>query len=67
VLIPKHNRKVPAMIIELKRDKEAITAINQIKDRKYYFGLEDYLDDLLLVGISYDKKTKKHQCIIEKY
>ena len=20
-----------------------------------------------LVGISYDKKTKKHQCIIEKY
>jgi hypothetical protein len=67
VLIPKHNRKVPAMIIELKRDKKAITAINQIKDKKYYFGLEDYLDDLLLVGISYDKKTKKHQCIIEKY
>jgi hypothetical protein len=67
VLIPKHNRKVPAMIIELKRDKEAITAINQIKDKKYYFGLEDYLDDLMLVGISYDKKTKKHQCIIEKY
>jgi hypothetical protein len=21
----------------------------------------------LLVGISYDKKTKKHQCIIEEY
>ena len=55
------------MIIELKYDQGADTAIKQIKDKKYYFGLEKYLSNLLLVGISYDKQTKKHECIIEKY
>ena len=29
--------------------------------------LESYLEDLLLVGISYSRKTKKHECHIEKY
>jgi len=57
----------PAMIIELKWNKDVDTAISQIKDKKYYFGLEKYLDDLLLVGINYDKDTKKHQCVIEKW
>ena len=55
------------MIIELKWNKDVDTAISQIKDKKYYFGLEKYLDDLLLVGINYDKDTKKHQCVIEKW
>lgn len=66
VLIPFKNDK-PAMIIELKYDKDADTAIKQIKDKNYDFGLEKYLDNLLLVGISYDKATKKHECVIEKY
>ena len=66
VLIPFENDK-PAMIIELKYDQDADTAIKQIKDKKYYFGLEKYLDNLLLVGISYDKHTKKHECKIEKH
>ena len=57
----------PAMVIELKYNKDADTAIKQIKDKKYFFGLEKYLDNLLLVGISYDTSTKKHECIIEKY
>ena len=65
VFIPKDDK--PAMIVELKWDQEAETAINQIKEKKYYYGLEKYLDDLILVGISYDKKTKEHSCIIEKY
>ncbi|WP_027089548.1 AAA family ATPase [Thomasclavelia saccharogumia] len=65
VFIPKDDK--PAMIVELKWDQEAKTAINQIKEKKYYYELEKYLDDLLLVGISYDKKTKKHSCIIERY
>ena len=55
------------MIIELKYDKDADTAIKQIKEKKYFFGLEHYLDNLLLVGINYNKDTKKHSCIIEKY
>ena len=65
VFIPRYDK--PAMIIELKYDKDADTAIKQIKEKKYFFGLEKYLDNLLLVGINYDKETKKHTCMIEKY
>ena len=68
VFIPKkkHQDK-PAMIIELKWDKQANGAINQIKDKNYISALEEYQGDLLLVGINYDKQTKKHECLIESY
>lgn len=56
----------PAMIIELKWDQGAIGAIAQIKDRHYVDALKEYRGNLLLVGINYDRKTKKHTCIIEK-
>ena len=65
VFIPKDDK--PALIVELKWDQEVETAIDQIKEKKYYFGLEKYLDNLLLIGISYNKETKKHSCKIEKY
>ncbi len=64
VFLPKGDK--PAMIVELKYDKDADAGIRQIKERKYYFGLEKYLDNLLLVSINYDKGTKKHSCVIEK-
>jgi len=64
VLIPYRDK--PAMIIELKWNQEVNTAIDQIKEKKYPKGLEKYKDNLLIVGISYDKKTKKHTCHIEK-
>lgn len=56
----------PAVMIELKWDKSAEGAIQQIKNKEYIDALKDYQGDLLLVGINYDKKTKKHSCIIEK-
>ena len=65
VFIPRYDK--PAMIIELKYDQDVDSAIKQIKEKKYFFGLEKYLDNLLLVGINYDKETKKHTCVIEKY
>ena len=64
VLIPYRDK--PAMIIELKWNREAKTAIDQIKEKQYPKGLEKYQDGLLLVGISYDKQTKKHTCVIEE-
>ena len=64
VLIPYRDK--PAMIIELKWNQEVNTAIDQIKEKKYPKGLEKYKDNLLIVGISYDKKTKKHTCHIKK-
>ncbi|WP_341461461.1 PD-(D/E)XK nuclease domain-containing protein [Thomasclavelia cocleata] len=65
VFIPKGDK--PAMIIELKWNQEVETAITQIKGKEYYFGLEKYLDNLLLIGITYDKDSKKYICQIEKY
>lgn len=55
----------PAMIIELKWDISAQGAIRQIKSREYPVSLTEYHGNLLLVGINYDKKSKKHECKIE--
>ena len=56
----------PAAVIELKWDKSAEGAITQIKDKQYVEALKDYQGNLILAGINYDKKTKKHSCKIEK-
>ena len=58
--------QLPAMIIELKWNKDADTAIQQIKDKGYAETLQDYQGDVLLVGINYDKTTREHTCRIEK-
>ena len=64
-LIP-YVPNIPAMIIELKNNKSAESAINQIKEKKYDDLLEHYRGDLLFVGINYDPDTKEHQCRIEE-
>ena len=56
----------PAVVIELKWNKSAEGAIQQIKNNQYIDALKDYHGNLLLAGINYDKKTKQHSCIIEK-
>ena len=66
VLIPRKNVDSPAIVLELKYDKDADSAIDQIKQKQYPDKVKEYADRLLLVAISYDKKQKKHQCIIEK-
>lgn len=57
---------VPAIIVELKNNKTAAGAINQIKERMYYDALSNYHGNLLMVGINYNEKTKRHDCVIEK-
>ena len=37
-----------------------------LKKKKYPDSLHGYTGNLLMVAINYDKKSKKHQCIIEK-
>ena len=65
-LIPrKLHADKPAAVIELKKDKDAQAAIDQIKQKNYVNALEDYKGNLLLVGINYDK-DKNHSCVIEK-
>ena len=68
VFIPrKRFAEKPALVIELKWDKDAEGAIEQIKEREYCKSLEEYQGNILLVGINYDKKTKKNTCVIEEY
>ena len=55
-----------AIVIELKKNRSAETAIQQIKERKYDDLLGHYRGEMLLVGVNYDEKTKKHECKIEK-
>jgi ribosomal protein S8 len=67
VYIPKRNSDKPAMVVELKYNKKAKTAIEQIKAKQYPTSLSQYKGNLLLVGINYDKETKEHTCVIEEY
>ena len=57
----------PALVVELKYDKDADTAISQIKRKKYPAKVAQYTDNLLLVGINYDKETRSHSCVIERW
>lgn len=57
----------PAMIVELKWNGSAESAISQIKAKKYSHTINEYSGNLLLVGINYDKESKKHTCLIEKF
>lgn len=67
VFIPRPYSSNPAMVVELKWNETTRTAIDQIKDRDYPEVLKPFSSDILLVGINYDKDTKTHECVIEKY
>ncbi len=68
VFLPLPTVAKPALVIKLKYNKSADTAISQIKDRQYVRTLEGYGGEILLVGVSYDKNNvnKPYNCVIEK-
>ena len=60
----------PAMVVELKYNQSADTAIRQIKEKRYQGALSGYGDKILLVGINYDAEgedKKHHTCVIEEW
>lgn len=63
VFLPK-KKDYPAIILELKINASCDAAIQQIKEKNYIQKVAGY-DEILLVGINYDK-DKKHSCKIEK-
>ncbi|MDD7388911.1 MAG: AAA family ATPase [Lachnospiraceae bacterium] len=67
VFLPRKHTDKPTLIVELKWDKSVQGAINQIKEKNYAGLLDEYTENLLLVGINYNKKEKRHECLIEKY
>lgn len=65
VLVPHKNIDLPAIVLELKFNQDADTAIRQIQQKNYGDALKSYFGDIVLVGIYYDRSTKKHSCVIE--
>ena len=66
VYVPKRSSRLPAMVVELKWNKNAEGAIRQINNRTYSAIPAELAGELVLVGINYDETTKKHCCIIER-
>ena len=68
VFLPLPRRDKPAIVVELKYNKAAQTAIQQIRDKNYVDALKDYKGDVILVGINYskDRKEEGHSCKIER-
>lgn len=64
---PEYVTSYPALVVELKWKKSVQTAIQQIREKKYPESLLQYTGDILIVGINYDKDSKKHECLIEQY
>lgn len=60
----------PALILELKVGASPESAIRQIVEKKYALKLTDNSNisncTILGVGISYDRNTKEHKCVIKE-
>ena len=67
VFLPKRRSTLPAIIVELKWNREAEGAIAQVQDRNYPKALEHFGGEVILVGISYDAGRKKHTCVIKRH
>jgi hypothetical protein len=63
---PRRYSDCPAMVVELKMNQSAESALAQIKERRYVEALSGYEGKVLLVGVNYDKETKAHTCVIEE-
>ena len=68
ILFKPESPSDPAILIELKHNRSAKAAINQIHDKNYldYLRKDHYHGDVLLVGVNYSSWTRKHTCKIEK-
>ena len=67
VFIPWRNVVSPAIVVELKWNQSAETAIKQIHEKKYPESLKKWSGEILLCGVNYDKETKEHTCVLETY
>lgn len=72
IFYPEVDLSADCIILELKVGSTPDAAIRQIKNRQYALRFEPKLGEkrkysgrILVVGISYDKQSKKHDCKIE--
>ncbi|MBR4325452.1 MAG: AAA family ATPase [Bacteroidales bacterium] len=68
VFVPIHeDGEHQPIIIELKHNQSTGKALEQIQNKEYFRLLDSYKGKMLLVGINYDKDTKKHECEITEW
>ena len=65
LFLPKKNRK-PAIILELKVDDSCENALKQVKEKGYLKKAQERVEKVIIVGVNYDKKKKRHECVIEQ-
>lgn len=65
VFIPLPTTPFPAIVVELKYDKSADSAISQIKRKDYPKSLKGFSKKIVLCGINYNKATSKHEVEME--
>lgn len=65
IMRPKYQN-MPGIVLELKYNKSVEEAMLQIEERQYQKVFMGNTEQVLLVAVNYDKKTKKHQCCIRK-
>lgn len=73
IFYPEMSSVKTGIILELKVDHSPEDAITQIKEKNYLVRFtgkkvknEKKIERILLVGIGYDKQTKRHRCKIEE-
>jgi hypothetical protein len=54
------------MLIELKWDKPADAALEQMRKRNYPAALQDLKGECMLVGVTYHEESDLHECRIER-
>lgn len=54
------------IVIELKHNGTTESALNQIREEKYFDSMAHYKGNLLFIGVNYDEKSKIHTCRIEQ-
>ena len=64
--VTRSRRFGKSMAVELKYNDTVNTALDQIQRRQYPRKVAEYTGDILLVAVSFDRKTKEHQCRIER-
>ncbi|MBR3313727.1 MAG: AAA family ATPase [Atopobiaceae bacterium] len=66
VYLPRRGDPAPALVVELKWNRSPEAAIAQVRERDYPAVLRDFGGPILLVGITYERKSKRHVCSIEE-
>ena len=64
---PKPFSDKPALLVELKWNRSAASAIRHVLNKDYPEALRGFCGKIQLVGVSYDSKKKKHTCMIQTY